>query len=138
VFSTALFALPLGRLLRRRREVARAAAENGRRALLRLVLEGLCDGRAEIPAADARRAWSVAAGAGGGRGRVRTKDIEEAVRALGGDIDVTDDGAVVYRFETAAREERALTAARAAAGRDEASPGRVVFASSAPGTGDLE
>jgi hypothetical protein len=140
VFSAALFALPLGRALRKRRETARAAAENGRRALLRLVHEGLAAGDAEIRAADARRAWVAAVantGTGAG-GRVRTREIEEAVRALGGEIDVTDDGAVIYRFDTAAREERALAAARAAAGRDEASPGRVVFASSAPGAGDLE
>jgi hypothetical protein len=127
VFSGALFALPISRVWRRRRAVARAAAENGRRALLRLACERVAASpRAEIAADEAERAWTAAAGAR----RARTKDIEAAVRELGGDIDITDDGAVVYRFETAAREARALAEARAAASADEASPGRVVFSSS--------
>jgi hypothetical protein len=122
LFSLGLFALPAVRALRRRREVARAGAENGRRALLRLIAGG--EPRAEVTAPEATRAWAAGA-AGSARGDV----VERAARQLGGEVDVREDGAVVYRFDSAARERAALAEARAAAAPDEAQPGRVVFTS---------
>jgi hypothetical protein len=135
VFSAAMFVLPVTRALRRRREAARVAAENGRRALLRLVAAEP-DARVELTAEEARRAWISAAN--GAAREPRPAELEAAVRALGGEIDITDDGVVVYRFATAARERRALQEARAAAPRDEARPGQVIFSSAAPGAGGVD
>jgi hypothetical protein len=139
LFSTALFALPAARALGHRRALARAAAENGRRALLRLVLDEQA-GRVELRATEVEQAWTAAARAGGGgrAGGPRTGEIEAAVRALGGEVDVTDEGTIFYRFEPAGRERRALEAARAAAPALEARPARVVFSSAAAGTGEID
>ncbi|HVR01241.1 MAG TPA: hypothetical protein VMT47_03855, partial [Polyangia bacterium] len=129
VFSTGLFLLPARRLLRRRRQNAEIAAENGRLALMRLVLAE-AGGVAELSPAAARRAW-VAAAEVKDAGSV-TAEVEAAVRALGGEIDLDATGAVVYRFATEARERRALQALRAAAPIAEALPGAVVFSSGEP------
>jgi hypothetical protein len=123
LFSAALFALPIARALARRREAARAADENGRRALLRLVTPGAAGaGLSVLTAADAERVFAAGAAA-----KPRAGQVEVGARALGADVDVTDDGAVVYRFDTAALERDALARARATAAPDEAQPGRVVF-----------
>jgi hypothetical protein len=126
VFSTGLFLLPARRALRRRREKAAIAAENGRRALMRLTLAEP-GGVSELAPAVARRAWLAAAGAKDSAGV--TKEIEAAVRALGGEIDLDAAGVVVYRFSTEANERRALRALRAAAPAVEAAAGDVVFSS---------
>lgn len=128
-FSAGIFALPALRALRQRRRRARAADENGRRALMRLVLAETSS-LVELRPTDAARAWLAAAGPDGGKSpEEATPRIEAAVRALGGDIDLDADGKVVYRFATEARERRALAAARAAASAEEARPGAVVFSS---------
>jgi hypothetical protein len=84
-------------------------------------------GVAELSPSAARRAW-VAAAEVKDSGAV-TAEVEAAVRALGGEIDLDASGAVVYRFATEARERRALQALRAAAPSAEALPGAVVFSS---------
>jgi hypothetical protein len=93
---------------------------------MRLVLaeEG---GVAELAPAVARRAWLEASG--GKDTAAVTAELEAAVAALGGEVDLDASGAVVYRFATEARERRALEALRAAAPRAEALPGPVVFSS---------
>jgi len=127
VFSVGLFLLPARRVLRRRREKAAIAAENGRRALMRLTLAEP-DGLAELAPALARQAWLQASGTKDSE--AVTTELEGAVRALGGEIDLDAAGAVVYRFSTEARERRALRALRAAAPAVEAAAGPVVFSSS--------
>jgi hypothetical protein len=133
LFSAALFTLPVARAFGQRRARARAAAENGRRALMRLALDE-ASGRSEISADEAARAWAVAAG--DARRLPRSADVERAVRALGGEVDINDDGAVVYRFDGPARERVALASARKVAPSEEAAPGRVVFSSARSGTGE--
>lgn len=126
-FSSALFLLPALRAVRRRRQRARVADENGRRALMRLVLADAAP-VVELTPEAARRAWleGAAEDAGGTPDQSR---IEAAVRTLGGDIDLGADGKIVYRFTTEARERRALDTLRAAAPLSEAAPGPVVFSS---------
>jgi hypothetical protein len=126
VFSAGLFLLPARRALRRRREKAAIAAENGRLALMRLTLAEP-GGVAELSPAVARRAWLEASGSKDSE--AVTAEIEAAVRALGGEIDLDAAGAVVYAFPTEARERRALRALRAAAPSVEAAAGPVVFSS---------
>jgi hypothetical protein len=127
LFSTGLFLWPALRALRRRLARERVGDENGRRALMCLVLteEGPV---AELTPAAARSAWLAGAGADAGAGDP-TPRIEAAVRALGGDIDLDAEGKIVYRFATEARERRALEALRDAAPQAEASPGAIVFSS---------
>jgi hypothetical protein len=126
LFSAGLFLLPARRALRRRRQLAEIAAENGRRALMRLVLAEP-GGVTEVTPAAARRAWLEATLQKDAA--AVTAQLEEAVRALGGEIDLNADGTIVYRFQTEAGERRALQALRAAAPRAEALPGAVVFSS---------
>ena len=130
MFSMGLFLLPTRRLMRRRRERAEIADENGRRALMGLVLAET-GAVAELTPAAAQRAWLAAAGTKHAASAPR--QIEAAVRALGGEIDLDAAGAVVYRFSVEARERRALEASRAAAPRAEALPGPVVFSSAPDG-----
>ncbi|HVU50021.1 MAG TPA: hypothetical protein VHL80_05015 [Polyangia bacterium] len=125
-FSIGLFALPARRIWRRRREKAAIAAENGRRGLMRLVLAEP-GGATELSPAAARRAFAAASGLEDSEALV--PQIEAAVRALGGEVDLDASGAVVYRFASEARERRALAALRGAAPRAEALPGEVVFSS---------
>jgi hypothetical protein len=126
VFSTGLFLLPARRLLRRRRQQTEIAVENGRRALMALVLPE-SGALAELSPASARKAWLAASGQKDTD--AVTPQLEAAVRALGGEIDLDAAGAIVYRFSTEARERSALLALRAAAPRAEALPGAVVFSS---------
>jgi hypothetical protein len=126
VFSTGLFLLPARRMLRRWREKAAIASENGRRGLMRLILAE-SGGVTELTPAAARRAFVAASG-------LKDSDalapqIEAAVRGLGGEVDLDPNGAVVYRFSSEARERRALLVLRGAAPRAEALPGEVVFSS---------
>lgn len=126
-FSAAMFAVPAFRALRRRRERLRVADENGRRALMRLVLAET-NPVAELAPDIARRAWATAVGGDAGKADP-TPRIEAAVRALGGEIDLDSEGKLVYRFTTVAREHAALATQRTRASLDEAQPGAIVFSS---------
>jgi hypothetical protein len=127
LFSAGMFVLPGLRALRRRRERARVADENGRRALMRLVLAESSP-VAELAPETARRAWMTAVGDDAGKADP-TPRIEAAVRALGGDVDLSAEGKLVYRFTTEVRERAALSSMRLRASLDEAKPGAVVFSS---------
>jgi hypothetical protein len=135
LFSSGLFLLPAHRLLRRRRQKAEIAAENGRRALMRLVLAEP-GGVAELSPATARRTWLAASELK--EGEAVTAELEAAVRALGGEVDLDAAGAIVYRFSTEARERRALEALRATAPRAEELPGAVVFSSGEQQTAEID
>ena len=60
-------------------------------------------------------------------------EVERAVRVLGGTVDLSESGTLVYTFDDLAREEAAVRAARALASPDEASPGAVVLSSADDG-----
>jgi hypothetical protein len=133
VFSLALFLLPLLRSLRRPAERKRVERENGYRGVLRVVLTGR-KGRIDLTGAELRQAWMTASG-----GKSPSdKDLEEAVRAAGGEVDLNEQGQVVYRFEVLERELQATESDRKGAAADEASAGQVVFSSEDEGTGIRE
>jgi hypothetical protein len=122
-FSLALFALPLGRVLARRRERRAVAAENGRRALLKVVLEQMGEGGV-LDGSRARRAWEAGAGTG-----VSGKQLTEEIRTLGGEPDVDEDGKSIFRFADLARERQSLAQDRRDAPAEEQRAGAVLFSS---------
>jgi hypothetical protein len=121
VFSLALFALPLARAAYRPIKERRVARENGRRAMLREILEHV--GSGEVTDASLRAAWKSAAGT-----EPDEKDLTREVTALGGDVDY-ESGKVKYRFPDLEAEAKALEAEREAAAESEARVGKVVFSS---------
>lgn len=130
VFSLTLFALPAIRALRRRSVARRVARENGRRGLLRLLLreEAPAAARANLDEKHAAPALAAAWAASAGRAP-EDRELDQAVRALGGSLELDQSGTLVYEFELLARERAAVTAERSRASIEEASPGRVVFSS---------
>lgn len=121
-FSAMLFALPLGRLIFKKRREKKAARENGRRGLLRVLTEGRMG--AIVQAKELSLAWIKAGG-----GSVDEQTLTEEVRALGGEPDVDDAGRLVYKFEEVDREVKALQQERRIAPAAEESVGEVLFGS---------
>jgi hypothetical protein len=132
LFSAALFAIPVLRWLGRGVTRARVAHDNHVRLLLRRLLA-----ERHAPIQEERRfrftlpelaeACTIA-----GR-RPGDGEVERAVRALGGTVDLSESGTLVYAFDDLAREHAAVRAARALASPDEASPGPVVLSSADDG-----
>jgi hypothetical protein len=122
VFSIALFALPVVRALYRPFKERKVARENGRRGLLREVLTGI--DKREITDRTLEQAWRSAAGKA-----PDAKTITREVVALGGDVEIQDDGRVRYRFPDLEAEAAALRAEREAASEEEARVGKIVFSS---------
>lgn len=121
VFSIALFALPAARALLRPLKARRVARENGRRALLRVVLERP-DGVTEE---SLQNAWRSASGE-----EPDPKELTHQVVALGGDVDLEkSESGVRYRFPELQAEAEALQAEREAAAEEEARVGKVIFSS---------
>lgn len=125
IFSIALFLLPLGRALFRSWERKRVARENGRRAVLRAVLDKAGEGG--VTAKDLAETYRIAAGV-----EPTDQELTREVRALGGDVDIERAGeadGVHYRFVDLELEAKALEAEREAASDSEAKIGKVVFSS---------
>ncbi len=137
VFSLVIFALPLGRALLRPFEARAVARENGRRGLLRAILE---HARTRTPATEnsLREAWSRAAGA-----QPSDAELGRAIVELGGDVDleasehtkvrvgarVEEGSPVRYRFADLEAEAEALEDERSHASDEEAKLGKMVFTS---------
>jgi hypothetical protein len=121
VFSIALFALPLARAALRPLKERRIARENGRRAMLREILENI--GTSEVTDESLRAAYKEAAGR-----EPDPKELTREVVALGGDVDY-ESGQVRYRFPDFEAEAKALEAEREAAAESEAKVGQVIFSS---------
>lgn len=127
IFSLASFAFPLGRALWRPVEQRKTATENGRRAVLRTILERLQgvgeDKSAPIDEQTLARAFESAAGQA-----PESSELTRQVVSLGGDVDVDpQSGRAYYRFVDLEAEVRALAEERAAAGREEEEIGEVIF-----------
>lgn len=122
VFSIALFAIPVIRAALRPWKERRVARENGRRAMLRVILDNLGE-QGEVTDASLRDAWKQAAGS-----EPDEKELTAEVVALGGDVDY-ESGKVRYRFPDFDAEAKALAAEREAAAESEAKLGEVIFTS---------
>ena len=130
LFSAALFAVPLARWLGRGRARARVADENRVGLLLKTILaEGPGRPRFRFSATELAGALAIE-----GR-RASDDEIERAVRAVGGSLELADEGGLFYAFDELAREDASATAARALASSEEAAPGKVVLSSADPGHG---
>lgn len=123
VFSIAIFALPLVRLLMRSRAAEKVAQENARLAIMREVLTRAPKNE-PVPDEVLRVAYRVATGED-----PTSKEITARVVDLGGDVDVGPDGEVRYRFADLEAEAEELEIERTHADAKEAKLGRVVFAS---------
>lgn len=97
------------------RRKAAAVVENGRRRLLRAILTAPADG---LPDADAQAAFAPAPGA-----------PTDTLLSFGGSLDLTEDGATIWRFPDLTLERQALQAARKDADDAEKEVGDVVFSS---------
>lgn len=122
VFSLVLFALPIVRALLRPIVARRVARERARLAVLREVLTRV-ERHQPVTDAPLADAWQRAAGR-----RPAPEELTRAVVRLGGDVEVSDTGAVRYRFADLETEAAALQEEREAAPQQEAQPGRVVYA----------
>ncbi len=124
VFSIALFALPLFRAVYQPFKARRAARENGRKAMLRAVLEKV-QRKQGVSEQELIGAWATAAGT-----PPDPKTISREVVALGGDVDLEDvEKGVRFRFPDLEAEARAVQAEREAAAEEEARLAPVVFSS---------
>ena len=119
-FSLLLFAIPLARALWRPIEARRIARENGRRAVLREVLEkpGGVEEQALV------EAYREAAGR-----EMDAKALTREIVALGGDVDLDAADGIRYRFPEIEAESRAVRAEREAAAEEEARVGKIVYSS---------
>ncbi len=123
LFSVALFALPLARVVLARRADAAARIENARLAILREVL-ARAPKKEPVPDEVLRIAYRVATGKS-----PTSAEITRRVVDLGGDVSVGPEGEVRYRFADLEAEAEALADERAQAVEGEAKVGRIVFAS---------
>jgi hypothetical protein len=124
VFSIALFALPLGRALFRRRAARKVEHENGRLAMLRAILARI-DAKEPVTDAALVQAYERATGR-----KPESKEVTREVVRLGGDAEI-ETGEVRYRFVDLETEAAALEAEREAAPEAEKKVGKVIFASDA-------
>lgn len=123
VFSLALFALPIGRALIRPLRERANRRENGRRALLREVVERRDQGHS-VTDKSLAAAWRDATGE-----EPDPKAITREMAALGGDLEIRDSGKTRYRFPDFELSQKALDVEREHAAEEEAKVGEVVFSS---------
>jgi len=123
-FSLAIFAFPMLRALRKPALAKEIETENGRRAILKTVLEERPpEKRADpVDVATLSRAWAASTGAPPDESAL-TREVVK----LGGDVEVSDDGRALYRFRDLEAEVKALADERARASDEEKRVGQVIF-----------
>lgn len=127
VFSSAIFALPIWRALRRPREQQKLQRENGRWGLFHRVVEKM---RRAAPGAavtfsegELQAAWASAAGE-----PPRRHSLVRETLALGGMLEVDEiSGRSAYRFVDFEAELAALAEERASASDEEMAVGHAIF-----------
>lgn len=125
VFSALIFAMPVYRWATDAAKKRKVAEENGRRAVLKAVLDATSKGEG-VTEGKLKGAWQEATGAEPDLSTLRRQVVE-----LGGDIDlkeVEDTGRAPYRFRDLEAEMKALEQERASAPDEEKQVGAVVFA----------
>ncbi len=129
IFSLIIFAMPIGRRIGHASKKKAVARENGRRAMLRVVLDDAEKGL--VSDEKIRVAWKEAAGE-----EAEPTEISREVAELGGTVDMEASGdaggTAMYRFEEFHSERAALKKQRAQATEAEAKPAAIVFDTHAP------
>lgn len=121
-FSLILFSIPMLRWFNKSKEKQKIERENGRRGLLFAVLNNLTP--RGLPEHKVKSAWEKLADA-----KAEDKTIVREVVKLGGDVEVSEDGQVYYRFKQIENEIAALTKERVTAPDSEKDMGSVIFSS---------
>lgn len=120
IFSLALFAIPLVRGLFRGKLKQEITATNGKRGLLRAILTKL--GLGGIKEDTLRQGWTEQAQA-----KVDDREFTREIIRLGGELELNERDAPVYRFKALEAELSALDHARKRASDREVDVGEVVF-----------
>lgn len=123
VFSTLIFAMPIYRWATQASREKKAKQENGRKAVLKTVLEAT--GNKGVAVDDVKKAWTDATGA-----EPDEAALSREIAALGGDIDLeaSERGErAQYRFRDLEAEVAALQKEREQAAESEKDVGVVVF-----------
>jgi hypothetical protein len=122
VFSLTLFLIPVGRALMRGQLKRDIQNKNGKRGLLRTIFSKL---KPEgIKEEELNRGWTEQAEA-----PAPEKELTREIIRLGGELELNENDAPVYRFKALEAEIKALAAARHKASFKEAQVGEVVFSS---------
>lgn len=121
LFSSALFLIPISRALLRKKQQREVNNTNGRRGLLKIILNKL--GLGGIEEKELKQAWAQQAEA-----PVEEREFNREIIRLGGDLEL-DNKQSLYHFEALEKEARALNAARQKATSKEVSVGSIIFSS---------
>jgi len=122
IFSLSLFLIPLGRALTRGSQKRQIEYKNGRRGLLRTILSKLRP--SGIKEEELEKGWADQAQA-----TPHEKELTREIIRLGGELELNENDAPVYRFKALEAEAKALAAARQQASSTEVQVGDVVFSS---------
>lgn len=120
IFSIALFLIPVVRGLGRGKLKQEINATNGKRGLLRAILSKL--GLGGIKEDTLRQGWTEQA-----QTKVDEREFTREIIRLGGELELDERDAPVYRFKSLEAEIAALEQARRRASRSEAEVGEVIF-----------
>lgn len=120
IFSSMLFLIPIVRALNRGNKQRQVDVKNGKRGLIRAILSKL--GVNGIKEDVLKQSWMEQSNA-----KVNEKEFTHEVIRLGGELELNDHDAPVYRFKAVEEEMRALYAARQKAQKSETYVGEVVF-----------
>jgi hypothetical protein len=122
MFSLSLFLIPLGRALSRPQQKREIENKNGKRGLLRTILSKLRP--SGIKEEELKKGWAEQAQA-----HPLEKEITREIIRLGGELELNENDAPVYRFKALEAEAKALMTARQKASSAEVQVGDVVFSS---------
>ncbi|HXW59914.1 MAG TPA: hypothetical protein VEK06_00090, partial [Myxococcota bacterium] len=121
IFSSVLFLIPVVRALGRGAKKREVDAKNGKRGLIRAILNKLSING--IKEDVLKKSWMEQA-----KAKVDEKEFNREIVRLGGEAEINDqEAAVVYRFRAVEDEMKALKEARQKAALSETYVGEVVF-----------
>lgn len=122
IFSSVLFLIPLLRAFSRGAKKREVDAKNGKRGLIKAILNKLSING--IKEKILKQSWAEQACA-----KVDEKEFTREIVRLGGEVELSDNDDVVFRFKAIEDELNALKKARQKASQNEAYVGDVVFSS---------
>ncbi len=122
IFSSALFFIPIFRAMFRGQKKKEIDAKNGKRGLIRAILNKL--GLGGIKEETLRQSWAELAQA-----EPNESEFTREIIRLGGEFELNDQSKPIYRFRAIEAELAALEKARHKASSSESSVGDIIFSS---------